>query len=148
LYGHLLRSKFQSFDDMVAGIEDVIRDIHAEVKKLCPGHPNDPIDIAGWSRARNRPESYTISVTSEPPSSRTLEDIRPESKARLLETEPFKLHPLKSLAYGPLVSLEAIEKTRILYASQLSATDLLRAVIALLEAQRRNFCEPHDGNGE
>jgi hypothetical protein len=67
IWGHLLSNRFQSFDAMVAGIEDAIPDIHRQVKLMCrnQGDTDSPIVIAGWSHERQRPEAYVIRLTED-----------------------------------------------------------------------------------
>src|SRR5262245_18497962 len=144
-YAHFLGFRVQSFDALVAGIEAALPDVTRQVQRLCAAHDgrrgvDEPIDIAGWSRARNRPESYTIAVSANPVFSlKTLEDEKPESMARAIQSEPYNLYPLKGIMYGPLVSDEACEASGILNVSQLSEAEQWRAMIRLLQAQRRNF---------
>jgi hypothetical protein len=64
-FAHLLGLRFQSFDDLVARIENELPDVHARVRLLCRGNVNEPIVIAGWSRERNRPEAYFIRTAEQ-----------------------------------------------------------------------------------
>jgi len=49
VYGHLLGCRFQSFDELIASIENELPGVHARIKFLCRGNVNEPIFIAGWS---------------------------------------------------------------------------------------------------
>ena len=49
VYGHLLGCSFQSFDELIASIENELPGVHARIKFLCRGNVNEPIFIAGWS---------------------------------------------------------------------------------------------------
>jgi hypothetical protein len=49
VYGHLLGCRFQSFDELIASIENELPGVHARIKFLCRGNVNEPIFIAWWS---------------------------------------------------------------------------------------------------
>jgi hypothetical protein len=60
VFAQLLSCRFSDFDSMVAGIEDVIPKIHAQVKLMCRNGADEPIIFCGYSTARNRPAAIAF----------------------------------------------------------------------------------------
>jgi hypothetical protein len=107
LFGQRLSWKFQSFDDLVDGIEAVYLDIADEL-----GLTEYDIEliIAGWSFERDQPESYVIYPNEQLGHGMTEEIL----EARLAEGKwspkpvPFKLMKLPGAVDGPFLN-EAIK---------------------------------------
>jgi hypothetical protein len=129
LFAHFLSCRFQTFDAMVAGIEDALPDVHRQVGAMCQG-ADEPLVLGGWSRDRNRPEGYMMSM-AENACGANLEET-----AEAIQPPLYKLHALGTLTISPYVAREAY--SGISGACQ-DMDELLRHMIALMEAQRRNF---------
>jgi hypothetical protein len=114
ILAHLLGNKFQTFDALVTGIEGMICGVHKELKSWCRDHgdTDEPVVIAGWSRDRNRPEAYMLSMTEEVSSGETVEETA-EIRATAVRPPPYKLHALSGIMYSPFVPREAYEQTGI-----------------------------------
>src|SRR5262249_29358687 len=126
--------RFSSFDDMVAGIEDEIRDIHAQVKATCRnGYTDGLMAVAGWSHGRNRPEAYVIQ-TNDDLFCATLEEDA-ETTAQAIQSPPYKLLPNPHVMYAPFT--KAYEQAGI--REDMDEPALLRAMTKLLELQRKNL---------
>jgi len=67
IYAHLLGLRFQSFDAMIAGIENDLPDIHARVRLLCRGNVDEPIFIAGWLLLKSQRRKFQCALATRAP---------------------------------------------------------------------------------
>jgi hypothetical protein len=144
LFAHLIGMRFQTFDAIVAGIEDVIPGIHERVRSMCPqGDVDQPVVIGGWSHERNRPEAYLLFTAKFAPGMNEEEDT-----AKAITSPIYKLHRLSNIVISPFVA----GYVKLALKQDMDESNLLRSMTALLELQRKNFYrspkgEPFSGVG-
>lgn len=101
--GQALSWKFQSFDELVGGVEQVYASI---IESVGFEDSNIELILAGWSYERDRPESYVIYPNEELGIGMTVEKL--EERKRTGEwvpmPEPYKLIELPAAMAGPYLS--------------------------------------------
>jgi hypothetical protein len=124
-YGHMFSHAFDTFDELVAGIEAAFPSMHAtflrSIPDPCYQARNSQLAIAGWSQARRSCEAYVIRGG--------------EDQAGVFP--PWKLIALDGLAFTPAPKQDI----------PFDPDCIERDMIALMEAQRRDctgvggFCQ-------
>jgi hypothetical protein len=128
-----LATMFSSFDDLIAGIEAALPLIVARL-----GVPIEyELLIAGWSEARQAPESYMIQTSEMTGHDNTADELDAARAAGFI-VQPYTLAPLPACVSGPPLRADAtIDATFEGFPGDGSSLEAnMRVLRLVLEAQR------------
>jgi hypothetical protein len=134
ILGRHLTSHFATFDLLVAGIEEKYPEfVKSYGFDTIPSSLVPELIIAGWSAARDRPESYVICINDDLPPGHDISD------SRAILPQEYRLLPLPACTAGPaivgtdLARAAGFDGVRVKQSIETSIADLTK----LIELQRR-----------
>lgn len=138
MLGVLLGRHFETFDDLVAGIEDVLPSIYEQFTDIAvaSGSPDFELYIAGISKARGRSESYLI-VSNES-----------EVPEGCMSPEAFRLTDLPDITSAPFPGNDLLAEANFETDQAFHRDRIERDGLHLLEIQRRMTFAPVSGAPE
>lgn len=112
--GQMLALRFQSFDDVVAGISDALPDMidRMFLDEYDSSSKTVELLLVGYSAERDRPESYFLRTSNELPFGVTDESAAEiQSREKTVFGEAFELIELPAVAVAPIVEQQTMQMT-------------------------------------